>query len=194
VEVWQAPWFVSNYESLAFWERMLNARRRVVGVGGSDCHVAPVLARQPMPNLAQPTTWVWAGELSARGILDGIRAGHVHISAGPEGPRLRFTAEAAGQTAMAGDVLAVRPGETLRFRVGAEGGDGLWLRMVSGGREVARWVVQGDDFSAEWETPASGDAWYRLDLLNPLEPHEEGDPTAVMMEAMTNPVYALVRA
>lgn len=90
---------------------------------------------------------------------------------------------------MAGDALHIAVGETLRFRVGAEGGNRLWLRLVSGGREVARWVVQGDDFAAEWETASVGDAWYRLDLLNPLEPHEEGDPSAVMMEAMTNPLY-----
>lgn len=189
VEVWQAPWFVSNYESLAFWERMLNTGRRVVGVGGSDCHVAPRPAQQPLPHLGQPTTWVWAEELSPRGILDGIRAGHVHISSGHDGPRLRFTAEATGQTAMAGDTLTVRPGDAVVFRIGAEVGDGLWLRIVSGGREVARWVVEGDDFSAEWETRASGGAWFRLDLLNPLEPEEEGDPSAVLIEAMTNPIY-----
>lgn len=194
VEIWQAPWFVSNYESLAFWERMLHAGRRVVGVGGSDCHVAPSLAQQSMPHLGQPTTWVWADELSARGILDGILAGHVHISSGPDGPRLRFTAEAAGRSAMAGDALRLAAGETIRFRIGAEGGDGLWLRLVSGGREVARWVVQGDDFAAEWETRAAGDAWYRLDLLNPLAPEEEDDPSAVMMEAMTNPIYICSKA
>ncbi len=192
VEVWQAPWFVSNYESLAFWERMLNAGQRVVGVGGSDCHVAPSPAQQSLPYLAQPTTWVWAEALSVRGILDGIRAGHVHISSAPAGPRLRFTAEARGQTAMAGDALRPAAGDTLRFRVGAQGGDGLWLRIIANGREVARWIVKGDDFSAEWETPAMGDAWYRLDLLNPLEPEEEGDPSAVLMEAMTNPIYVRV--
>ncbi len=187
VEVWQAPWFVSNYESLAFWERMLNAGRRIVGVGGSDCHVAPRPDQQPMPRLAQPTTWVWAEELSVRGILAGIRAGHVHISSGPDGPRLRFTAEAAGQTAMAGDTLRVPCGTLVQFHIGAQGGDGLWLRIVSDGREMARWTVQGDDFAAEWQTTAH-DAWFRLDLLNPLEPEEECEPSAVMMEAMTNPI------
>lgn len=189
VEVWQAPWFVSNYESLAFWERMLNAGRRIVGVGGSDCHVAPSPAEQALPYLGQPTTWVWAEELSVRGILNGIRAGHVHISPGPDGPRLRFTAEASGQSAMAGDVLRAAPSHRVTFHVGAQGGDGLWLRIVSGGREVARWVVRGDDFAAEWETPAVANTWFRLDLLNPLEPEEEGEPSAVMMEAMTNPIY-----
>ncbi len=189
VEVWQAPWFVSNYESLAFWERMLNAGRRVVGVGGSDCHVAASPDEQALPYLAQPTTWVWADELSMPGILDAIRAGHVHISSGPEGPHLRFTAEGGGQHAMAGDLLRLAPGDTVTFRVGARGGDGLWLRIVSGDGEVARWVVEGDDFSAEWATTIEKDGWYRLDLLNPLEPEEEDDPSAVLMEAMTNPLY-----
>lgn len=189
VEAWQAPWFVSNYESLAFWERMLNAGRRIPCVGGSDCHVAVSPAEQGLPYLAQPTTWVWAEELSARGILDGLRAGHVHISAGPDGPRIRFTAESGGHVVIAGDLLHAAPGDEVTFRVGAEGGDGLWLRIVSNGREVARWVVDSEDFSAEWSTPAKADAWYRLDLLNPLEPEEETEPSAVMMEAITNPVY-----
>lgn len=80
----------------------------------------------------------------------------------------------------------------MAFRVGARGGDGLWLRIVSGQGEVARWTVDGDDFSAEWATSAEGDTWYRLDLLNPLEPEEEGDPSAVLMEAMTNPLYTRI--
>ncbi len=192
VEAWQAPWFISNYESLAFWERMLNAGRRVPCVGGSDCHVAASPDEQGVPFLGQPTTWVWAEELSVRGILDAIRAGHVHISSGPEGPHLQFAAEAGGQTAMAGDVLHLRQGERVTFRVGARGGDGLWLRIVSGEGEVARWTVGGEDFSAEWTTPAEKDAWYRLDLLNPLEPGEEDDPSAVLMEAMTNPLYTRI--
>jgi hypothetical protein len=189
VEAWQAPWFVSNYESLAFWERMLNAGRRVSLVGGSDCHVAASSAEQGLPYLAQPTTWVWAEELSVRGILAGFRAGHVHVSASSDGPHLRFTAETSGQRAMAGDVLHATHGETILFRVGAQGGDGLWLRIVSGEGEVARWVMEGDDFSTEWVTSVDEDGWYRLDLLNPLEPEEENDPSAVLMEAMTNPIY-----
>ena len=52
-EVWQAPWFVSNCESLAFWEGMLNAGRRVPCVGGSDCHIAATPESQPIPYLSQ---------------------------------------------------------------------------------------------------------------------------------------------
>lgn len=189
VEAWQAPWFISNCESLAFWEGMLNAGRRIPFVGGSDCHVAPSPAQQGIPYLGQPATFVWAKELSVRGILDGIEAGHVHVAGSSDGPRLRFTAEAGGQEAMAGDVIHPSRGDTVTFHVGAAGGSGLWLRIVSNGREAARWVVDSDDFSAEWAAPAGGNAWYRLDLLNPLEPEEENEPAAVMMEAMTNPVY-----
>ena len=192
VEAWQAPWFVSNHESLAFWERMLNAGRRVPCVGGSDCHVAASPYEQGVPFLGQPTTWVWAEELSMRAILDAIRAGHVHISSGPDGPHVQFAAEAGEQTAMAGDTLRVARGDRVTFRVGTQGGDGLWLRIVSGGGEMARWVVEGDDFGAEWATVAQANSWYRLDLLSPLEPEEEDDPSAVLMEAMTNPLYTQI--
>ena len=54
-----------------------------IPVGGSDWHRegsdAPV---------GTPTTWVEAAEPEPEAILDGLRAGRVAISAGPEGPVL----------------------------------------------------------------------------------------------------------
>jgi predicted metal-dependent phosphoesterase TrpH len=189
VEVWQAPWFVGNYESLAFWEQMLNAGRRVVAVGGSDCHVAASRKEQGVPFLAQPTTWVRADELSVEGILAGILAGHVYISSGPDGPHLRFRAEIGAKEAMMGDTLEVASGDAVTFYAEAQGGNGLWLRLASQAGEVKRWEVSGDDFAAEWSVAVTEDTWVRADLIYPLEPDEESEPSAVMAEALTNPIY-----
>jgi len=62
-----------------------------------------------------PTTWVYAAGLSESGILHGIRAGHVYVSRDPSGPRLSFTARAAGHEAMVGGVLKVRREEEITF-------------------------------------------------------------------------------
>lgn len=89
VEVWQGLWASNNYQSLNFWDILPRQGRRVVAVGGSDKHVERFNRVQDKPFAGEPklhdigtlTTWVYAGELSAAGILSGIQAGHVFISA-----------------------------------------------------------------------------------------------------------------
>ena len=88
VEAWQAPWPFRNEESLAFWDALLLAGRRVIAVGGSDYH-QPLLPMQGRPHLlGQPITWVYANALSVEGVLAGLRSGRVCISADVDGARL----------------------------------------------------------------------------------------------------------
>ena len=94
-EVWNGPWSADNGRSLALWDEMLRAGRRVVAVGGSDHHLPdPAEGLPPEPGgLGRPTTWVYADDLSTAAILAGVRAGHTFISASPRGPRLWLAAE-----------------------------------------------------------------------------------------------------
>ena len=96
VEAWQSLWAFNNYQSLDFWDSLLRRGRRVVAVGGSDKHVEPFTGQLSFYDIGTPTTWVYAEELSTAGILAGIRAGHVFISADPPGPELYLAADDAG--------------------------------------------------------------------------------------------------
>ncbi len=64
IEVWQHPWHVFNYQSLAAWDRLLKHGCRIAAVGGSDKHQAPFDGSLGFHEVGQPCTWVYAEELS----------------------------------------------------------------------------------------------------------------------------------
>ncbi len=188
IEVWGAPWFISNYQSLAVWDDLLRKGHRVIAVGGSDKHQAPFTGELGWYELGTPTTWVWADELSIPAIVAGIRAGHVFISEGPAGPYLEFAAEADGRQAMMGDELPVPAGTPVRLRVHVRGAAGCLLRLVSA-RRVLQTDIPTDDFTHTWEVVPDDDRYFRPEVIDPPEVPLEEEPSALMMRAMGNPVF-----
>ncbi|HEY8437122.1 MAG TPA: CehA/McbA family metallohydrolase [Candidatus Limnocylindrales bacterium] len=89
IEVWNGPWAGLNSRSLAFWEQLLRAGRRLIAVGGSDTHVLRGEDRDPRHAVAlgTPTTWVRAGP-EPDAIVRGLRSGQTFVSASPAGPQL----------------------------------------------------------------------------------------------------------
>jgi hypothetical protein len=85
VEVWNGNWPEANEVSLAWWDSLLRAGRRVVAVGGSDTHHLKRAGDRP----GRPTTWVQVGgDRSVSGVLSALRAGRVFVSRDVDGPQL----------------------------------------------------------------------------------------------------------
>ncbi len=196
MEVWQAPWWVYNFESLRLWNSLLRLGRRIVAVGGSDLHsVASETTSAPYP-LGSPTTWVYADSLTRDAILAGLRAGHVSVGAEPAGPRLELTAESGSAWAMMGDTLKASAGEPVHFHLRAQGGNGLILRLIVPTGVVNEVPVERDTatyrFSATPEALGAGkfpQPYLRAELIQPPEADLETEPGALMLEALTNPIY-----
>lgn len=188
MEVWGAPWFISNYQALAVWDSLLREGHRITAVGGSDKHQGPFTGELGWYELGTPTTWVWAEELSIPAIIAGLRAGRVFISEGPTGPRVELTAEAAGRRAAMGDELPLPPGETVRLTCRVRGAVGCQLRLVSA-RRLFQTEIPTDDFTHTWEILPEGDRYFRPEVIDPPETPLEEEPAALMMRAMGNPVY-----
>ncbi len=188
LEVWQAPWFLSNYQALARWDALLRGGQRVVGVGGSDQH-------QPAPGdtywqkVGQPTTWVYADELSERAILEAIKAGHVFISAGPGGPQLELKGRAGEQEAMMGDTLTVSGGQPVQLTARVQGAAGLVLRLVGARGVLVEAAIDDDDFTFEHTHSSRMSGYVRPEVSEPVEPEDADEPAALMMQALGNPVY-----
>jgi hypothetical protein len=160
----------------------------VVAVGGSDKHVKPFTGEISPYDLGTPTTWVYAEELSTAGILAGIRAGHVFISADPQGPELYLTADADGDElyeAMMGDEVIVAAGQPVILLAQVVGGKGLVLRIVSD-EGVESVPVESDDFAHCWQAGPKGDTFYRLELVEPT--------SALVRRALSNPIYVTSHA
>ncbi len=188
MEVWCAPWFISNYQALAVWDSLLRAGYRITAVGGSDKHQGSFTGELGWYELGNPTTWVWAEELSVPAIMDGLRAGHVFLSEGPAGPIVELTAEAAGRRAIMGDELPLPPGAPLRLTCRVRGAAGCLLRLVSA-RHVLQTEITADDFTYTWEILPEGARYFRPEVIDPPEAPLEEEPAALMMRAMGNPVY-----
>ena len=188
LEVWQAPWFVFNDQSLALWDRLLREGHRITAVGGSDMHQPPFDGEVGDLAVGEPCTWVYAEKLSVAGVLAGLKAGHVFISEDTRGPRLFLAADTDGDGrygAMMGDEVRLPAGATVRLRCRVEGALGCQLRIRSmeGDKVVA---IGEDDFTCEWLARVKDSTFFRAEVI------DQPEPPHVVVRALSNPIYALV--
>lgn len=193
VEVWQAPWRVMNWESVAFWEERLAAGERIVGVGGSDTHsIPPAPFIQPW-GLGEPCTWVYApSPLDEASLLAAIGRGHVFISEDPTGPFLELRAAGAGegrQEALMGDVIEVAEGVVVRLRVAYRGPAGKKLRLLAGGQVWREAELPQEELAQEFEFRAEASTYVRAEVRGFRGRPQRGE----VVHALTNPIYIAVR-
>jgi hypothetical protein len=153
--------------ALAFWETFLNQGFHTVGLGGGDDHRAgKEVGTMFQSALGSPTTLVYANELSAQAIMDGIKKGHVVVKTdGPADPMVELTA---------GDAL---PGDTLKQRSAILHAKITGLPQDQTQSVTAHWVHNGvaeDDFSVtsdpfetdrEITAPPTGEDRWRFEVL-----------------------------
>jgi hypothetical protein len=190
VEVWGAPWFISNYQSLAVWDAQLRQGRHVTAVGGSDKHQGPWTGELGWYEVGNPCTHVFADALSIPAIVAGLRAGRAFISERPAGPRLELAAEEAstGQRATMGDALRAPTGASLRLCCHVERGAGNLLRLVSP-QEIREATIADDDFTYECRVVVAGDTYWRAEVIEPPEAPLDEEPAALTAKALGNPIY-----
>jgi len=171
--------------AIGFWERALDRGHRIAAVGGSDSHRAGRVEQPTQSPVGEPTTVVFAHELSTRGIRDGVRAGHTYVKiGGNDPPDLRFEARAAGSSAppaIMGDIVRGRRVELVaRVLGGAPGGSPggpYTLTVLKDGRTPTRRVpVTRERFRLAVRVGAPGR--YRLQL-------DRGSS----IEAVSTPIY-----
>jgi hypothetical protein len=75
MEVWHGPTGPFNAVTHREWDDLLRSGRRLTAFGGSDHHIGND------DIFAQPTVWVRAKELRVPALIEGLRGGHVALSA-----------------------------------------------------------------------------------------------------------------
>ncbi len=74
---------LATEEALSFWSILLNDGYRITGIGGSDSHLLP---EETYPDASKPSligdpgTYIYASNLSAQALKEGIVAGHAVVS------------------------------------------------------------------------------------------------------------------
>jgi hypothetical protein len=169
VEIWNNPWddeSVRSEMALQLWYQWLNEGYRMVATAGSDIHLAPT------PDIVYGRNVVFAQDLSERAILDGVRRGHLYLSAGPQ---LEFSATTAdGQSAEMGDCL--RGEDALLTVRWADAPAGTWLRWIVNGETEHKTLCDSDGSA---ELPVHQKNWVVVELRGPPD----------NMLAITNPIF-----
>lgn len=158
----------SKHAGVPFWNQQLDKGYRLTGIGGSDNHRALEPLDQP-GSIGSPTTAVYASDLSAPAILEGIRAGHVFIDlAGTQNRVLEVTAHADDQVARMGDALRAAKGQAVRFKlhvIGAANGKIVFLEDGQSPSLLTDSAVSSQDQSFSYDWTSDGQRhWFRAQV------------------------------
>ncbi len=178
LEVWHGQSGALNSATLALWERLLDAGRSVVAVGGSDVHIGKGGAALP----GEPTTWIRARGLSPADLLEGLREGRVVITAS-DGPWLELEAADGSGRWEIGDTA---PARSLRIRCNVERGIGCVLQLLSARGELAAAHVDASPFEFELDLDLGRHRFVRAELTRP----QATSRPAFRLAALTNPIWS----
>jgi len=184
-----------NAQALKFAEQFLRDQSqrpglRVTSVGGSGRRL-----KTDGP-LGEPATFVYAKELSVRGIIDGLRAGRSFVAASSEGPRVLFMADANADGKFDATVGSVVPlNAPVRFRVLVEGtpkrGRDVKVQVIKNGLPYLVLRPETDPFESRFEDTPIEQSWYRVDVVEMVNDDKAKAGFGFQrMLATTSPIYA----
>ena len=138
-------------------------------VGGSDDHSAGTGSGLTFSPIGEPTTVVYAQQLDAEGIVEGVRRGLTVVKlGGPEDPMV----ELRGPAWPSHSTAEVAVGEVVLLEAEVRGG-GDTLVWVRDGEVVAEAEISGDPFTAELEVPVEEATRVRVEV------HADGGPRTI---------------
>ncbi len=221
MEVWNARYLWPNLNPFSVSDTLdayIKAGKMIGAVGGSDSHVHNSPMSDPVNyvqtlyhDLGVPTTWAYAPSAAGMDILEALRDGHASISYCPDGPSVRFMADAgyldgatrSFETIMGESLPAAALGNSTLFRVEVAGA-GLAPAVIvvkKNGQLLTATVGIGDAPSFEFtDVPADGD-YYTVEIRQIGTDID----TALTMQvcqlaqigwvtALSNPIYVLPNA
>jgi len=169
VEVWNGPWGCdsNNEKALALWYDWLNQGLRLAATAGSDAHGQRDYASGPGFNV------IYAEKLSEAALLEGVLAGRLYLSSGPQ---LIFQAQSAdGATWMLGDTVTCPATFEARWRDCPPDAE---VRVIVNGRPLFA-APAGIEGAHTWNLSPDQADWVTMEIR---------DQSGVML-AVTNPIF-----
>lgn len=146
---------------LAMWDDLSHGGHHITAIGGSDDHQAGQDTGATASPIGDPTTMVYASELSAAALINGVRHGRTVVKLqGPDDPMIELSPSVApGED----DVIRARE---LELRVRVTGGEGAELRLVHEGEPQEPLDVTSDPFEASFPlTGGDAEERWRAEVL-----------------------------
>jgi hypothetical protein len=163
---WAQSGFLFTQTAMEFWDVHLDEGAMWAPIGGSDDHKAGVNEGAFQSPIGNPTTMVYATELSANAIIEGVKSQRTVVKLqGPDDPMIQFTST---PPAVGGIVSS----DEIWLSAFVTGGVGKELRILKDGFPVSddSLEITQDPFFAEWVLPVDSDARYRLEVWNTERP------------------------
>ncbi len=164
---WKAAGSVFTPKAIALWDELCSGGVHLAAIGGSDDHDGGQAKGAFASPIGSPTTMVYARELSAAAILEGVRSGRTVVKLhGPDDPMIELDAREAR---VEDEVSAAEVHVTARVT----GGSGSDVTFVKDGQDVATVPVTSDPFVAEFTIvpPLTGETRLRAEVWIDGIPH-----------------------
>ena len=121
IEIWSTSfWDPLDELAKAWWQRLLVAGEQITAVGASDSHF------RFLP-IETPVNLVWSESNEPDDLVEGMRQGHLVISASPMMPRVFLAADTDGNgvydDAIVGDAIMITHDTTIEFQTTVECGE-----------------------------------------------------------------------
>jgi len=191
LEVWTGPFQPDDQVSVEQWDELLREGRRIFANGGSDVHG---FDRGDGFALAQPTTVVYAPELSRTAIVRALRQGRSFVTRRPEGAELYLSATGpSGQRQPVGGTLYGEAGDRIAFSILARQAAGMRLDVIRDGSVVQSTPITSAAQTVRFEQPVGAGGFVRAELRGApaIAPAGGFQSSRMDMEALTNPIFLL---
>ncbi|MGN1163540.1 MAG: CehA/McbA family metallohydrolase [Candidatus Ornithospirochaeta sp.] len=188
IEVWCTSEGEFSLRYPAIWDSLLLSGHHITGTASSDSHKAK---DHEMWALGNVTTWVWAEELSEKGILDGLKKGRVFMAKGEA--RMDFYAETRKGRAHMGESVEIDDQETFVVKLENVPRGNMFV-YISGALDD---VVPFGEGSHTWsfkpkEMSGRDEEYVRLEYYEtPSPPRFWGDAprSQSTLTLLSNPIY-----
>lgn len=149
--------------AIEYWDELCDAGSHAAAIGGSDDHSAGTSEGVFSSPIGDPTTMVYATELSVAAILEGVRTSRTVVKLqGPGDPMIELlpSRDRVGDT-----IFADTP---VTYDVVVTGGEGLQVHAVRDGVEGSAVDIDADPFmwSFDHESPDDGETRVRVEVVD----------------------------
>jgi hypothetical protein len=160
---WEQSGYIFTRDAIAWWDALCDRGAHAAALGGSDDHKGGRdlgLFDSPIGN---PTTMVYADELSVESIIRGIRDGRTVVKLqGPSDPMIELESDPPRE----GDTISAQY-VVLRATVEGAAAGTTQVRFVKNGQPLDAVGIDGDPFvfEQEFDAPATGEDRYRVEVV-----------------------------
>jgi len=88
-----------------------------------------------------------------------------------------------------GDTVEVSTGTRLTLQTRVQRAQGDLVRLVSAQGALALVEITTEDFTHEFVVTPAAAGYYRLEVIQPPEADLDKEPSVLMVDALTNPIY-----